>query len=103
MRDAMRRVEFPSAIAAARPAQESRDRHWLQPREAYVLRLAPIHGLRRRGLTLRIVRDEDLSKVVDGLLRRGLLALCADAGPPCADLTTEGRAAIDASRPGAPR
>jgi hypothetical protein len=104
----MRRVEFE---AADRAWHASRDRYRLSPREAYVLRSAPIRGLshalsrRRHGesapgrvLTIWLVRDENLSLVVEGLLRRGLLARHAGAGPACAELTAEGRAALEAGR-----
>ena len=43
-----------------------------------------------------MVGDEDLSDVVDGLLVRGFLARRRGVGPAYADLTTEGRVAIDA-------
>jgi hypothetical protein len=43
-----------------------------------------------------MVGDEDLSDVVEGLLRRGFLARRCGVGPAYGDLTTEGRAAIDA-------
>jgi hypothetical protein len=43
-----------------------------------------------------MVRDEDLSNVVEGLLQRGFLARRGGAGPAYADLTAEGQAAIDA-------
>ena len=104
----MARGEFESA-ARARQAQQ--DRYRLHPREAYVLRSAPIHGLsqamsrRRRGevaggriLTIWLVHDENLSMVVDTLLARGFLALRVGAGPPCAELTAEGRAALEAGQ-----
>ena len=83
----------------------------LSPREAYVLRSAPVRGLsqtmaRRRGGkvtnhrigTLWLVRDENLTTVVEGLLSRGFLALRSGAGPACAELTTEGRAALEAGQ-----
>jgi hypothetical protein len=74
-----------------------------------VLRSAPIRGLsqaikgRRLGeaaqggnRTMWMVRDEDLSHVVEGLLQRGFLARRDSAGPAYADLTGEGHAAIEA-------
>jgi hypothetical protein len=36
--------------------------------------------------------------VVETLLLRGFLARRAGAGPPCAELTAEGRAALDAGQ-----
>jgi hypothetical protein len=42
-----------------------------------------------------LVHDEDLTPVVDGLLQRGLLAHRGGGGPAIADLTAEGRAALD--------
>ena len=76
-----------------------------------MLRSAPIHGLsrtrsrRRRGEviehrtgTMWLVRGENLTTVVEMLLVRGFLALRAGAGPACADLTAEGRAALEAGR-----
>ena len=45
-----------------------------------------------------LVRDENLSQVVEALLARGFLALRAGAGPPCAELTAEGRAALEAGQ-----
>ena len=91
----MKRVEFESA-------HPDRSRYRLSPREGYVLRLAPIYGRRKRGWALWMVGDENLSKVVEGLLRRGFLALRGQAGLPCAELTAEGRAAIAAHRTGEP-
>ena len=82
----MRRVEFE---AAERAWHASRDRYRLSPREAYVLRSAPIRGLSQRRSaagrvwTIWMVRDEDLSLVVEGLLQRGLLARRDGAGPAC--------------------
>ena len=74
-----------------------------------MLRSAPIRGLcqtgagRRRGegvkggsRTMWMVRDENLSNVVEGLLQRGFLARRDGAGPAYADLTAEGRVAIEA-------
>jgi hypothetical protein len=98
----MRRVEFE---AADRAWHASRDRYRVTPREAYVLRSAPIRGLsqRRRGhaalgriWTIWLVHDEDLSPVVDGLSQRGFLARRGGAGPAYAELTAEGRAAMQA-------
>jgi hypothetical protein len=94
----MRRVEFE---AAERAWHASRDRYRLSPREAYVLRSAPIRGLSQRRSaagrvwTIWMVRDEDLSLVVEGLLQRGLLARRDGAGPAYAELTAEGRVAMD--------
>ena len=94
----MRRVEFE---AAERAWHASRDRYRLSPREAYVLRSAPIRGLSQRRSaagrvwTIWMVHDEDLSLVVEGLLQRGLLARRDGAGPAYAELTAEGRAAMD--------
>jgi hypothetical protein len=95
-------------IAAASAARASHDRHQLSPREAYVLRSAPIPGLthagrpRRHGeavlsepRTMWMVGDEPLSEVVERLLERGFLARRRGAGPPAyADLTAEGCVAI---------
>jgi hypothetical protein len=99
----------PVEFAAAASASRSHDRYRLSPREAYVLRSAPIRGLtqavsgRRRGagahdasLTMWTVGDENLSNVVERLLLRGFLACRPGAGPAYADLTAEGRAAIQA-------
>jgi hypothetical protein len=101
-------VEFEAAVRARHTRQ---GRYRLSMREAYVLRSAPIHGLsqtrsrRRRGEvidhrtgTMWLVHDENLSLVVEGLLRRGFLALRGGAGPPCAELTAEGRAALEAGQ-----
>ena len=76
-----------------------------------MLRSAPIRGLsqtmshRRHGtpdqdriLTIWLVHDENLSMVVDTLLARGFLALRVGAGPPCAELTAAGRAALEAGQ-----
>jgi hypothetical protein len=71
-----------------------------------VLRSAPIRGLsqrRRKGAqdriwTIWMVRDEDLSNVVEKLLQRGFLARRSGAGPAYADLTVEERAALDAGQ-----
>jgi hypothetical protein len=97
--------------AAERGRHASHGRYRLSPREAYVLRVAPIRGLsqamsrRRRGepdqgriLTIWLVHDENLSLVVEGLLARGFLALRGGAGPPYAELTAEGRTALEAGR-----
>jgi hypothetical protein len=43
-----------------------------------------------------LVGDENLSNVVEGLLQRGFLARRCGVGPVFADLTAEGRAAINA-------
>ena len=104
----MKPVEFE---AADRARQASHGRYRLSPREAYVLRSAPVRGFshavsrRRRGepdpgrsFTIWLVRDENLSQVVEGLLRRGFLALRGGAGAPCAELTAEGRAALEAGQ-----
>jgi hypothetical protein len=98
----------PEFEAADRARQALRDRYRLSPREAYVLRSAPIRGLsqaisrRRHGesahgriQTIWLVHDEDLSPVVEGLLRRGFLVRHGGAGPAYAELTSEGRAAMD--------
>jgi hypothetical protein len=45
-----------------------------------------------------MVRDEDLSRVVEGLLQRGFLARRGGDGPTYADLTAEGRAALEAGQ-----
>ena len=102
----MARFEFEAADRARRALLAS---HRLSPREAYVLRSAPIHGLsrtwsrRRRGEVVEhrtgamwLVRDEDLTTVVEALLTRGFLALRDGAGRACAELTAEGRAALEA-------
>src|SRR6516225_2505596 len=104
----MARIEFEAADRARRALLAS---HRLSSREAYVLRLAPIHGLsqtmsrRRRGEriesrigTIWLVRDENLTTLVEALLARGFLALRRGAGPPCAELTAEGRAALEAGQ-----
>jgi hypothetical protein len=101
-------IEFE---AADRVRLVSHGRYRLSPREAYVLRSAPIRGLsqamsrRRRGeategriQTLWLVHDENLSMVVEMLLARGFLALRGGAGPPCAEMTAEGRAALEAGQ-----
>jgi hypothetical protein len=96
-------VEFE---AASRAAHAARGRHRLSPREIYVLRSAPIRGIsHRRGAdaqgrtwTIWMVRDEDLSNVVEGLLQRGFLAHRGGTGPAYADLTADGRAALAAGR-----
>ena len=105
----MKEVRFASEVAASRATQASHGRYGLSPREAYVLRSAPIRGLgpavagRRRdeaaqgySRTTWIVGDENLTNVVEGLLQRGFLARRRGAGPANADLTAEGRAAINA-------
>jgi hypothetical protein len=99
-------VEFAAAASAARMSQ---DRYRLSPREAYVLRSAPIHGLvqageaRRHGeavlgnaRTMWMTGDEHLSDVVERLLLRGFLARRRRAAPAYADLTAEGREALQA-------
>ena len=98
----MKEVKFTSEVAASRATHASRDRY-LSPREAYVLRSAHVRGLRRRtetvagiGRTMWLVGDENLSNVVEGLLQRGFLARRRGAGPAYADLTAEGRVAIEA-------
>ena len=107
----MKEIQFSSEIAASRATQASHGRYRLSPREAYVLRSAPIRSLgqtragRRRGeavkgdsRTMWMVRDEDLSNVVEGLLLRGFLTRRGAAGPAYADLTAGGRVAIEARR-----
>jgi hypothetical protein len=96
-------VEFDAARHAT---QKSYDHYCLTPREAYVLRSAPIRGLnqRRRGAqnvrwTLWFVGDEDLSNVVEKLLQRGFLAHRSGTGPAYVELTAEGRAALQAGQP----
>jgi hypothetical protein len=105
-------VRRPIEFEAAAPAlHATHGRYRLSPREAYVLRSAPIRGLsqtmsrRRRGevteghiQTLWLVHDENLSLVVDGLLARGFLVLRGGAGPPYAELTPKGRAALETGR-----
>ena len=102
-----RPVEF---AAAANAARTSHDRYRLSPREAYVLRSAPIRSLAQAGKaqrhgeathgsrTMWMVGDEHLSDVVERLLERGCLARRHGTGPAYADLTAEGRAALDARR-----
>ena len=81
---AVKEVKFTSEVAASRATQASHGRYRLSPREAYVLRSAPIRGLgqaeRAAGAgeavkggsrMMWMVRDEDLSNVVEGLLLRG--------------------------------
>jgi hypothetical protein len=105
----VKEIQFTSEIAASRATQASLGRYRLSPREAYVLRSAPIRGLsqtvtsHRRGeaakggsRTMWMVRDEDLSNVVEELLQRGFLVRRDGTGPAYADLTAEGRAAIEA-------
>ena len=58
-----------------------------------MLRSVPIRGLGRPGRTMWVVGDENLTNVVEGLLKRGFLACREDAGPAYADLTAEGQAA----------
>jgi len=104
----MARIEFEAADRARRALLAS---HRLSSREAYVLRLAPIHGLsqtmsrRRRGEriesrvgTLWLVRDENLTTLVEALLARGFLVLRGGACPACAELTAAGRAALEAGQ-----
>jgi hypothetical protein len=103
----MRRpIELEAGVSRAMHASV---RYRLSPRETYVLRSAPIRGLgqsERRSSersahntwTLWFVGDENLSNVVEGLLRRGLLTRRAGAGPACADLTAEGRRALEAGQ-----
>ena len=101
-------IEFEAADRARRALLASRR---LSPREAYVLRSAPIDGLsqtrsRRQGGkltdhrtgTMWLIRDENLSQVVEALLARGFLALRGGAGPACAELTAQGRAALEAGQ-----
>lgn len=101
-----RPVEFAAAASASRA---SHDCYWLSPREVYVLRSAPIRGVvqagkaRRHGeavlgnaRTMWMTGDEHLSDVVERLLLRGFLARRRRAAPAYADLTAEGRAAIQA-------
>jgi hypothetical protein len=45
-----------------------------------------------------MVGDENLSNVVERLLQRGFLALRVGEGPIYADLTAEGRRAIEVGR-----
>jgi hypothetical protein len=105
----VKEIQFTSEITASRATHASLGRYRLSPREAYVLRSAPIRGLsqairgRRLGeaakggsRTIWMVRDEDLSNVVEGLLQRGFLARRGAGGPAYADLTAEGRVAIEA-------
>jgi hypothetical protein len=86
-------IEFEAADRARLALLAS---HRLSPREAYVLRAAPIRGLsqtksRRLGGevidhrigTMWLVRDENLTMVVDTLLARGFLALRVGAGALC--------------------
>lgn len=93
----------------------SQDRYRLSPREAYVLRSAPIHGLvqagkaRRHGeavpgnaRTMWMIGDEHLSDVVERLLLRDFLARRRGAASAYADLTAEGRTAIRAPDGGVP-
>jgi hypothetical protein len=100
----IRSVEFD---AAQRARQTSYGRYRLTPRDAYVLLSAPIRGLgrperrRRDGVTRAswmMMCDENLSNVVERLLQRGFLALRVGEGPIYADLTAEGRAALEAGR-----
>jgi hypothetical protein len=101
-------IEFEAADRSRRALLAS---YRLSPREVYVLRAAPIHGLRqtmsrrRRGErvesrlgTIWLVRDENLTTLVEALLVRGFLALRGGGGPPCAELTAEGRAALEAGQ-----
>jgi hypothetical protein len=100
-----RPVEFAAAASAAKAAHA---RYRLSPREGYVLRSAPIRGVVQAGKaqrhgeathgsrTMWMVGDEHLSDVVERLLERGCLARRHGTGPAYADLTAEGRAALDA-------
>ena len=79
---------------------DERERSRLAPREVYVMNRTPIvgRGERRTGRTVWMLESEDLSRIVERLLARGLLA----AGPGWwrhADLTDQGRAALAAHRP----
>jgi hypothetical protein len=84
-------VEFEAASGARRLYR-------LNPREAYVLHAAPIRGIGRAGRTIWFVGDENLTHVVEGLLKRGFLGRRHGAGPAYADLTTEGREALAAGQ-----
>ena len=101
-------IEFEAADRARRTLLAS---YRLSPREAYVLRSAPVRGLsqtmaRRRGGkvtdhrigTLWLVRDENLTTLVEALLARGFLVLRGGACPACAELTAAGRAALEAGQ-----
>jgi hypothetical protein len=46
-----------------------------------------------------MVREENLTGVVEKLLRRGFLAHRNGTGPAYADLTAEGQAALEAGQP----
>ena len=79
---------------------DERARRSLAPREVYVMNRTPIvgRGERRTGRTAWMLESEDVSRIVERLLVRGLLA----AGPGWwrhADLTEQGRAALAAHRP----
>jgi hypothetical protein len=98
----VKEVRFTSEVAASRTTLASHGRYGLSPREGYVLRSAPVCGLRHRGETVAgvgrtmwLVGDENLSNVVEGLLLRGFLARRCGVGPAYADLTAEGRVAIN--------
>ena len=95
--------------AAASRAMHASVRYRLSPRETYVLRSAPIRGRgqsERRSSersadntwTLWFVGDENLTNVVEGLLKRGFLGRRDGAGAAYADLTAEGQAALAAGQ-----
>ena len=48
--------------------------------------------------TLWLVRDENLTTLVEALLARGFLVLRGGACPACAELTAAGRAALEAGQ-----
>jgi hypothetical protein len=100
----VKEVKFPSEVAASRATQASHGHYGLSPREAYVLRSAPVCGLRHRGETVAgvgrtmwLVGDENLGNVVEGLLLRGFLARSCGVGAAYADLTAEGRMALESA------
>ena len=87
-----RPVEFAAAASAW---LASHNHYQLSPREAFVLRSAPIRGLAQAGKARRhgeavlsapramwMVGDEPLSDVVEGLLLRGFLARRCGVGRP---------------------
>ena len=77
---------------SARSAATDRPRR-LAPRETFVMLRAPVAPRRTGGFTRWLVEFEDLTGVVNGLIRAGYMEVSA-AG--FADLTEEGRRALRA-------
>jgi hypothetical protein len=87
----VKEVKFTSEVAASRATRVSHGRYGLSPREAYVLRSAPIRGI---GQAVAVRRHGAAAQGRDGLLVRGFLARRCGVGPAYANLTAEGRVAI---------